>query len=192
MMRVCPSVLDNPGPEPRRPGPPAAAGAGEPAADPRHRAGRVAPTQYAPSGYVGLWTRLASFERASLTQALEDARSSRPRSCGRRSALISRGEFWRYAMGVREPRRVWARRNPNTPSESELIAQAEAMRAALADGPRTVKELARSARDSSAISACGWTSSGCHRPGRGSGVGRTGSPSRSPGSVLRTPRRRTA
>ena len=29
-------------------------------------------TQYAPSGYVGLWTRLAGFEREALTGALED------------------------------------------------------------------------------------------------------------------------
>ena len=29
-------------------------------------------TQYAPSGYVGLWTRLADFPRESLTAALED------------------------------------------------------------------------------------------------------------------------
>ena len=31
-------------------------------------------TQYAPSGYVGLWTRLAGFERSALTAALEDRR----------------------------------------------------------------------------------------------------------------------
>jgi hypothetical protein len=29
-------------------------------------------TQYAPSGYVGLWTRLAEFQRDDLTVALED------------------------------------------------------------------------------------------------------------------------
>jgi hypothetical protein len=28
-------------------------------------------TQYAPSGYVGLWSRLEDFERDSLTRALE-------------------------------------------------------------------------------------------------------------------------
>ena len=40
-------------------------------------------TQYAPSGYVGLWTRLAGFRRDALTGALEDRpASSRPRSCG--------------------------------------------------------------------------------------------------------------
>ena len=31
-------------------------------------------TQYAPSGYVGLWTRLAAFRRDALTAALEDRR----------------------------------------------------------------------------------------------------------------------
>lgn len=29
-------------------------------------------TQYAPSGYIGLWSRMADFERAALTRALED------------------------------------------------------------------------------------------------------------------------
>ncbi len=29
-------------------------------------------TQYAPSGYIGLWTRLGDFERGALTRALED------------------------------------------------------------------------------------------------------------------------
>lgn len=29
-------------------------------------------TQYSPSGYVGLWTRLADFERNRLTRSLED------------------------------------------------------------------------------------------------------------------------
>src|SRR5689334_15402922 len=31
-------------------------------------------TQSAPSGYVGLWTRLRTFERDDLTRALEDRR----------------------------------------------------------------------------------------------------------------------
>ena len=29
-------------------------------------------TQYAPAGYVGLWTRLQAFRRETLTEALED------------------------------------------------------------------------------------------------------------------------
>ncbi len=32
-------------------------------------------TQYAPSGYVGLWTRLARFDRDALTRALEHVRA---------------------------------------------------------------------------------------------------------------------
>ena len=72
-------------------------------------------TQYAPSGYVGLWTRLAGFERASLTQALEEREVIQATLLRTTIHMVSRGEFWRYVMGVREPRRVWARRNPDTP-----------------------------------------------------------------------------
>jgi hypothetical protein len=98
-------------------------------------------TQYAPSGYVGLWTRLAGFERDALTRALEDRSAVQASLLRTTIHLVSRREFWPYAMGVREARRAWARRNPQTPPEAEMIAKAEAMRAALADGPRSVKEL---------------------------------------------------
>ena len=56
--------------------------------------------------------------------------------------LVSRREFWRYAMGVRQARRAWAcgRRAWPPPSRSWSSA-AERLREALADGPRTVKEL---------------------------------------------------
>jgi hypothetical protein len=98
-------------------------------------------TQYAPSGYVGLWTRLASFERGALTAALEDRSVVQATLLRTTIHMVSGREFWRYAMGIREARRTWALRLPDGPSEAELTAAARKLRAALADGPRTVKEL---------------------------------------------------
>jgi hypothetical protein len=98
-------------------------------------------TQYAPSGYVGLWTRLADFHRDALTRALEDRSVVQATLLRTTIHMVSRREYWLYAIGVREARRRWARRNPNNPGDAAMAAQAEAIRAALADGPRTVKEL---------------------------------------------------
>jgi hypothetical protein len=99
-------------------------------------------TQYAPSGYVGLWTRLAGFRRATLTDALEDRSIVQATLLRTTIHMVSRREFWRYAMGIREARRAWALRlGAGSPGEPELRAAADRIRAALAAGPRTVKEL---------------------------------------------------
>jgi hypothetical protein len=102
-------------------------------------------TQYAPSGYVGLWTRLADFRRDALTEALESRSVVQGTLMRTTIHMVSRREFWRYAMGVREARRRWALQLTVTPAgrdgEAAMNAGAQRMRAALADGPRSVKEL---------------------------------------------------
>ena len=98
-------------------------------------------TQYAPSGYVGLWTRVAGFQREDLTRALED-RSLIQASLMRTTIhVVSRAEYWRYAMGVRQARRDWAFRLNQMLPERALVATTDRLREALRDGPRTVKEL---------------------------------------------------
>lgn len=98
-------------------------------------------TQYSPSGYVGLWTRVADFRRDDLTAALEDRTIVQATLMRTTIHMVSGREFWRYAMGVRRARREWAARVQALPPEAELRARSEALRAALADGPRAVKEL---------------------------------------------------
>jgi hypothetical protein len=99
-------------------------------------------TQYAPSGYVGLWTRLAGFERDDLTAALEDRRVIQATLMRVTIHMVSRREFWRYALGVRAARRELVLRIPAAAaSEEAMVERAEQMRAALAGGPRTVREL---------------------------------------------------
>jgi hypothetical protein len=58
--------------------------------------------------------------------------------------LVSRREYWPYALGVRRARLDMAIRNlPRVTgtTEQDLVAGADKLRKALADGPRTVKEL---------------------------------------------------
>ena len=99
-------------------------------------------TQYAPSGYVGLWTRLRDVPRDALSAALED-RSVIQASLMRVTIhVVSRREYWRYALGVRQARRRWALRTPNAAGgEAAMIEAAGRIREALTDGPRWVKEL---------------------------------------------------
>jgi len=102
-------------------------------------------TQYAPSGYVGLWTRLSKFTRDELTTALEDGSVVQATLLRSTIHMVSGREFWRYAMGVRQARRDWYLRVQRDLSEADAQAAADRLRAALSDGPRSVKELGRAA-----------------------------------------------
>jgi len=101
-------------------------------------------TQYAPSGYVGLWSRLAGFERDDLTQALEEHVVVQATLQRVTIHVVSRREYWAYALGVRAARREqWRRTVGRTTGtgEDDLAAAADRLRVVLADGPRDVKEL---------------------------------------------------
>jgi hypothetical protein len=102
-------------------------------------------TQYAPSGYVGLWTRLRDFERATLTEALEERRVIQATLMRTTIHIVSRREFWRYAIGVRDARRAWSLRVQGG-DPTVLTRDAERLRGALAAGPQWVKELGDLAR----------------------------------------------
>ncbi|MCI0584647.1 MAG: winged helix DNA-binding domain-containing protein [Chloroflexi bacterium] len=98
-------------------------------------------TQYSPSGYVGLWTRVTGFRRPDLTTALEDRTVIQASLMRTTIHMVSRAEYWRFALGVRRARQESALRLRILPPEAELRSRAEALRAALAEGPMTVKEL---------------------------------------------------
>ena len=97
--------------------------------------------QYAPSAYVGLWTRLASFQRHDLTAALEAREVVQATLMRATIHVVSRREFWPYAEGVRESRRRWLERADRTMDRAAMEAGAAEVRAALADGPRDAREL---------------------------------------------------
>ena len=98
-------------------------------------------TQYAPSGYVGLWTRLAGFRRDDLTRALEDHSVVQATLIRTTIHIVSRREYWRYAEGIRRSRQDWAARVQTLPADRRIASLGDRLREALRDGPKTVKEL---------------------------------------------------
>jgi hypothetical protein len=98
-------------------------------------------TQYAPSAYVGLWSRVAGFERDALTRALE--RRSLVQATLMRNTIhvVSRSDYWPLAIAVRAERMEWSRRVQRTDARAMKRA-AERLRRFLADGPRPQKEIA--------------------------------------------------
>jgi hypothetical protein len=99
-------------------------------------------TQYAPSGYVGLWSRLAGFERHALTRALEDRSVVQATLLRSTIHMVSAREFWRYSLGVRQARRDWwIRASRGAATARDFEADAQPLREALAGGAKTVKEL---------------------------------------------------
>jgi hypothetical protein len=91
--------------------------------------------QYAPSMYIGLWSRLAGFERAQLTRALERRTVVQATLMRVTIHLVAAGDFWPFAAGVRAARRErWMKARPEQ-SERQLKAAAGRARKRLADGP---------------------------------------------------------
>ncbi|MBK5330421.1 MAG: AlkZ family DNA glycosylase, partial [Ilumatobacteraceae bacterium] len=94
-------------------------------------------TQYAPSGYIGLWTRLRDFERAALTHALEDRSVVQATLMRMTIHMIAADDFWTLCAGIRASRREWWLRIAKS-RHLPLISYdslAHSLRAALADGP---------------------------------------------------------
>lgn len=98
--------------------------------------------QYAPSGYVGLWTRLQGFRRDALTRALEDRSVVQGTLLRTTIHLVSRGAFWSWAMAIRDVRRSWwLRLQKGAVTDTDMATRAQALREALAAGPRDIREL---------------------------------------------------
>lgn len=99
-------------------------------------------TQYAPSGYVGLWTRLAGFRRDDLTSALEDRSVVQATLMRSTIHLVATRDFWPMALGVRRARREWAARLPDGLLGAKASEEhGRALRAALEGGPQSVAQL---------------------------------------------------
>jgi Winged helix DNA-binding domain len=92
--------------------------------------------QYAPSMYIGLWSRVADFKRRQLTRALE--RRSVIQGTLLRSTihLVSARDYWPLAVAVRDGRRRWwLRVQADPPTERELNAAATSLRTHMRAGP---------------------------------------------------------
>jgi hypothetical protein len=93
-------------------------------------------TQYAPSGYIGLWSRLREFERAALTRALEDRSVIQGTLMRCTIHMVAADDFWPMCAGIRESRREWWLRIARTKKLPDIShdALADAVRQAFTDG----------------------------------------------------------
>jgi Winged helix DNA-binding domain len=103
--------------------------------------------QYAPSSYIGLWTRLASFELTDLTRALERRRAVQGTLLRSTIHLVSAGDYWAFALGSRSARQAaWLRFDKKRLSNADLDSAAREVRAVLAGKVRHRDELLELAR----------------------------------------------
>jgi hypothetical protein len=98
--------------------------------------------QYAPNGYIGLWTRLAGLERNDLTRALERKTVVQATLMRATIHLVSRRDFWPFAVAIDEPLRGWWFRSTKRSHESRRLRAIDRKgRAFLAHAPRRKREI---------------------------------------------------
>jgi hypothetical protein len=88
--------------------------------------------QYAPSSYIGLWSRLEGFELTHLTRALERRTVAQGTLLRSTIHLVSAKDYWAFALGTRAARQeAWLRFDKKRLSKSDLTAAAKEVRKAL-------------------------------------------------------------
>ncbi|MFL5736166.1 MAG: winged helix DNA-binding domain-containing protein [Actinomycetota bacterium] len=112
-------------------------------------------TQHAPSGYIGLWTRTARFERDALTRALEQRRAIQGTLMRVTIHMVTKRDYPLFAAGLRDDRRAWwVQTTKRDRREIERIARR--VRAFLSDGPKQRREIQRTlGLDSSTFNGVG-------------------------------------
>ena len=97
--------------------------------------------QYAPSMYIGLWSRVEGFQRDALTRAL--ARRSVIQATMMRATihLVSKADYWPLLIAIRAERLNWWERVHPDSDPRQMWAAAKRLRRFLADGPRRRKEI---------------------------------------------------
>ena len=98
--------------------------------------------QYAPSMYIGLWSRTSGFDRALLTTALEKRQVIQGTMMRATIHLVTAADYWPLTIAIRQSRREWwlkATRGTYDPEEMERVAGQAA--AFLSDGPKKRSEL---------------------------------------------------
>jgi winged helix DNA-binding protein len=98
--------------------------------------------QYAPSMYIGLWSRVEGFERDALTRALERRSVVQGTLMRGTIHLVSRSDYWPLELAIRDARRAWwMRTHRSGPSARGLAAAAHTLRSRLREGPLGRKEI---------------------------------------------------
>jgi hypothetical protein len=98
--------------------------------------------QYAPSGYIGLWSRVAGFERQVLTRALEQRTAIQATLLRATIHIVSAADYWPLTAAIRRTRREWFERVSRREIEKlDMARAAAAVREELAAGPLRMTEL---------------------------------------------------
>jgi hypothetical protein len=97
-------------------------------------------SQYAPSTYVGLWSRVTGLERDAVTRALERRTLVQGTLMRNTIHVVSPRDYWPLVIAIREERRAWARR-VQKPDERDLRRAAGRLRLLLSGGPRRQREI---------------------------------------------------
>jgi hypothetical protein len=98
--------------------------------------------QYAPSAYIGLWSRLHVFSRAELTKALEQRRAVQATLMRVTIHIVSARDYQLFTEGIRRDRREWWLRVQGHQVEGVDMGEvARRVRKYLSDGPRRQAEL---------------------------------------------------
>jgi hypothetical protein len=97
--------------------------------------------QYAPSMYIGLWSRLEGFEREQLTRALTRKTAVQGTLMRATIHLVSKGDYWPFAVGIRRLQREWWVRVHKNLDERTVKAAAQRLRPHLAKEPLRQAEI---------------------------------------------------
>jgi hypothetical protein len=98
--------------------------------------------QYAPSMYVGLWSRVAGFRRDDLTRLLEQRAVVQGTLMRVTIHLVAAADYWPLALATRDARRVlWLRAMRDRGGAPDYEAAAQLVRERLRDGPVRRPEL---------------------------------------------------
>jgi hypothetical protein len=101
-------------------------------------------TQYAPSAYIGLWSRLRDFRRDQLTTALEDRRAVQATLLRVTIHIVSAGDYPPLTEAIRSTRREWWTRATRRELEGvDMAAAATLVRERLVTGPARQPELTK-------------------------------------------------
>jgi hypothetical protein len=100
--------------------------------------------QYAPSMYIGLWSRVEGLERAAVTRALERRSAVQATLMRTTIHLCSAADYWPLTAAIRDERREqWLRTIGKREgiTRAAIMATAETVRERLAEGPLSRVEL---------------------------------------------------
>ncbi len=98
--------------------------------------------QYAPAGYIALWSRVRDFARPMLTRALEERRAVQGTMMRATIHTVSANDYWPMMGGIRRINREWfAKVQARQIGDTDMDAVAGAIREELAAGPIRIGDL---------------------------------------------------